>query len=165
MALVLAVGAGAAGYLAYDLVGPGAPGRTAGQAPAFTLLGLSGEPQASAEWTGRPRVINFWATWCPPCRREIPLLIDLQAEHGEDLAVIGIAIDDLEAVRDYARDMEFNYPVLVGQQDAVAVGNAYLENFVGLPFTAFVDASGRLVRVHMGELHRTQAEAFIAEIM
>jgi len=109
--------------------------------------------------------VNFWATWCPPCRREIPLLIELQNEYGADLAVIGIAVDDMETVREYAVKSQFNYPVLVGQQNAVELGNQVLADWIGLPFTAFVNASGDVVRVHVGELHRDQAETFLTEIL
>jgi peroxiredoxin len=93
------------------------------------------------------------------------LLIELQAQYGDVLQVIGIAIDDMAEVRNYAADTGFNYPVLVGQQNAVALGNAVLTDWIGLPFTAFVDASGRIIRVHVGELHREQAQEFLGELL
>ena len=118
----------------------------------------------SSEWDGEVRVVNFWATWCPPCRREIPLLKELQAEYGDRIRIVGIAIDDMEAVREYAVGADFNYPVLVGQQDAVDLGNQVLQDWIGLPFTAFTDASGKVHHIHVGELHREQAERFLATV-
>lgn len=165
--IVLALTAGAIGFVAYQATQkPSAPDAMASAAlPEFVLPDLQGAERASSEWSGRPRIVNFWATWCPPCRREIPLLIELQAQHGDALQVIGIAIDDMSEVQDYAADTGFNYPVLVGQQDAVELGNAVLRDWIGLPFTAFVDASGRITHVHVGELHREQASEFLKELL
>lgn len=163
--VAIALIAGAGGYLAYRASVPQSGPAVAAKMPSFVLPDLTGSDRDSNEWANRPRLVNFWATWCPPCRREIPLLIELQNEFGADLAVIGIAIDDMEAVRDYAVESEFNYPVLVGQQNAVELGNQVLADWIGLPFTAFVNASGDIVRVHVGELHRDQAEAFLREIL
>ena len=133
--------------------------------PDFSLTDLAGETRSGSEWSGQVRIVNFWATWCPPCRREIPLLIDLQQEYGDRMQVIGIAIDDLADVQSYAEETAFNYPVLVGQQKAIDLGNAFLPDFVGLPFTVIVDAEDRIAKVHMGELHRDEAEAMLAEVL
>lgn len=163
VALVSAVG----GFAAYHAMrgAPSSSDQVAGSLPDFTLMDVDGVSRRGSEWAGRPRIVNFWATWCPPCRREIPLLVDLQAEYGDDLQVIGIAVDDMDAVRDYAADTGFNYPVLVGQQDAVEIGNKVLRDWIGLPFTAFVDRAGRITRVHVGELHAPEAAEFIKEIL
>ena len=165
--VAIALMAGVGGYLAYrnTVTAPDGPKVSAGKMPEFVLPDLTGSDRQGSEWAGRARLLNFWATWCPPCRREIPLLIDLQAEYGPRLAVIGIAIDDMEAVREYAVENQFNYPVLVGQQNAVELGNKVLADWIGLPFTAFVNPSGDIVRVHVGELHRDEAERFLAEIL
>lgn len=166
LVLVLALAAGAGGFLASTAMrSPPAAAGAAAMLPPFSLTDIDGTVRQSSEWDGRPRIINFWATWCPPCRREIPLLIDVQAQHAGALQVIGVAIDDMAEVQDYAADTGFNYPVLVGQQDAVNLGNQVLEDWIGLPFTAFVDASGKITRVHVGELHADQAETFIAEML
>lgn len=163
--IAIALIAGAGGYLTYRGSAPGSGPAVAAKIPGFVLPDLTGSDRDSSEWAGRPRLVNFWATWCPPCRREIPLLIELQNEYGADLAVIGIAIDDMETVREYAVKSQFNYPILVGQQNAVELGNQVLPDWIGLPFTAFVNASGDVVRVHVGELHRDQAETFLTEIL
>ena len=171
--VLLAVVAGAAGYFVSrhqsTPVGPvvATPVDSAElrAVPDFSLVDLAGETRSGAEWSGQVRIVNFWATWCPPCRREIPLLIDLQQEYGDRMQVIGIAIDDLADVQSYAEETGFNYPVLVGQQEAIDLGNAFLPDFVGLPFTVIVDAGNRIAKVHMGELHRDEAKAMLAEVL
>ena len=129
--------------------------------PALTLPDIQGKPRALSEWKGRPLLINFWATWCEPCRREIPLLKQLRARHAKDgLEVIGIAIDFRDAVRGYAGTAGIDYPVLVAEEDATAprafgVG-------MGLPTTVFADREGRIVRRHVGELRAEEAGKQIA---
>ena len=89
---------------------------------AFSLPDLDGRQRDFSEWDGKHRILNFWATWCAPCRREIPLLKEFQdAQADSGIQVIGIAVDDLEPAVAYAKDAEFNYPVLIGQEDAMAI--------------------------------------------
>jgi thiol-disulfide isomerase/thioredoxin len=164
--IVLGVASAVGGFFLYRASSPVIPDTTVSEmSPAFVLQDVDGKNRHSSEWDGRARLVNFWATWCPPCRREIPLLIDLQNEYGERVKILGIAIDDLDAVQEFAANTSFNYPILIGQQNAIDLANTYLNDFIGLPFTAFVDSSGHIVRVHVGELHRDQAETFISEIL
>jgi thiol-disulfide isomerase/thioredoxin len=176
--VLLALGSGVAGFLLYHgLVGdrsptgdglpplPAAP-QAAEFAPEFVLPDLTGAPRSSGEWDGTIRVVNFWATWCPPCIREIPLLVEVQEEYApQGVQVLGIAIDETAAVVEFAADFTFNYPVLIGQEDAMELGNQFLNGFIGLPFTAFTDRSGRILRVHSGEIHREQIVAILADLL
>lgn len=123
--------------------------------PSFELLGLDGQMHDFDEFDGRHRLLNFWATWCAPCRREIPLLKDFQAEQGDDgILVIGIAVDVMEEVQKYAEAAEFNYPILVGEMDAMAVAEQSGLQFHAMPFTMIVTADGEYLNAHFGELHR-----------
>jgi thiol-disulfide isomerase/thioredoxin len=176
--LLLALASGVAGFLLYPgLVDrsppiedglppiPSAP-QAAEFAPEFVLPDLEGTPRSSEEWHDTVRVVNFWATWCPPCIREIPLLVDIQREYGgQGVQVLGIAMDETDAVVEFAADFEFNYPVLIGQDEAMDLGHQFLNGFIGLPFTAFADRHGRILRVHTGEIHREQIEAILAELL
>ena len=132
-----------------------APALEANSHPSFSLMGLDGEMRDFDEFAGRHRLLNFWATWCAPCRREIPLLKEFQAEQGDHgILVIGIAVDVMEDVQQYAEAAEFNYPILVGEMDAMAVAEQSGLQFHAMPFTMIVSADGEYLNAHFGELHR-----------
>jgi thiol-disulfide isomerase/thioredoxin len=123
--------------------------------PSFELMGLDGIMHDFDEFDGRHRLLNFWATWCAPCRREIPLLKEFQAGQGDDgVLVIGIAVDVMEDVQEYAEAAEFNYPILVGEMDAMAVAEQSGLVLHAMPFTMIVTADGEFLTAHFGELHR-----------
>lgn len=130
--------------------------------PAFALPDLQGKQRDFLEWRGKHTLLNFWATWCAPCRREIPLLKAFQDEHGPDgIQVIGIAVDFPDMVASYAEAVEFNYPVLIGQEDAMAVAETSGIEFVGLPFTMIVAADGELLNAHIGEIHEPDLDHIV----
>jgi thiol-disulfide isomerase/thioredoxin len=127
--------------------------------PVFTMNDIDGNPREFAEWDGRHRLLNFWATWCAPCRREIPLLKEFQAEQGEGgVLIMGIAVDFPEDVARYAEAAEFNYPILVGQEDAMALAESSGIQFIAMPFTMIVSREGQLLSAYLGELHREQLD-------
>jgi thiol-disulfide isomerase/thioredoxin len=129
---------------------------------SFELDGLDGNKRQFSEWDGKHRIVNFWATWCAPCRREIPLLKAFQEQHGaEDFQVIGIAVEFPEPVIAYAEEAQFNYPILVGEQDAMAVAESSGISFIGLPFTMIVAKDGTLVGAHMGEVHQQHLDDIV----
>ena len=131
--------------------------------PAFALPDLEGKAREFSEWDGTHRLLNFWATWCAPCRREIPLLKEFQAQHGADgFQVLGIAVDYPEEVARYAEQAEFNYPVLIGQQDAMSVAEGSGIEFQAMPFTMFVTRDGEYVGAYMGELHQSHLDDIVS---
>ena len=117
-----------------------------------------------ADWRGKPLAINFWATWCDPCRREIPLLKALRREHAADrLEIVGIAVDSPDEVLKYARAHGIDYPVLVGDQGGLEAVSAFgMET--ALPFSVFADRHGRIVTLKVGELHRDEAELILDRV-
>lgn len=136
-----------------------APAMQGNSRPSFALMGLDGEMHDFDEYDGRHRLLNFWATWCAPCRREIPLLKEFQAEQGDDgILVIGIAVDTMENVQKYAEAAQFNYPILIGEMDAMAVAEQSGLQFHAMPFTMIVTADGEYLNAHLGELHRPDLE-------
>ncbi len=131
--------------------------------PEFTLPDLDGTERAFAEWDGNVRLLNFWATWCAPCRREIPLLKEFQAQHGAaGFQILGVAVDYPEEVARYAEQAAFNYPVLIGQQEAMAVAEGSGIEFQAMPFTMFVTREGEYVGAYMGELHQSHLDDIVS---
>lgn len=131
--------------------------------PDVVLDDMAGAPTAIASFAGKPLLINFWATWCQPCLREIPLLKAFHNEHA-DIDVIGIAVDHLEPVLAYAEDMQFNYPTLVGQSDGMAAMAAFQNDSGAMPFSVYVAGDGAILGKHAGELHEEHLENFLAAV-
>lgn len=180
------IGAAVLGAYAYDRLhpAPAAPTALAQPAPAaqaasaadpasrvpslrpdFTLRDLQGAPRTLSSFDGRPLIINFWATWCAPCRREIPLLNRLQREFGaKGPQIIGIAVDFADDVRAFAKQTPLDYPVLVGEEDGLEAARGFGVEAMAFPFTAFTDTAGHVLLVHMGELHEDQARAVLGVV-
>jgi len=127
--------------------------------PDFSLANLAGAQQSIQSWPGKPLLINFWATWCGPCLREIPMLKELQTARP-DVQVVGIAIDKPDLVAKFAGDMQFNYAILTGQSEAWAAAGALGVNIFALPFTVFTAGDGSILGVLTGELHAEHLAAF-----
>jgi thiol-disulfide isomerase/thioredoxin len=186
--LVLAAGLlGAGGYLAYDRLSAAkdtsadagnAAVPTSGMAnalerpkvpetrPEFTLKNLKGEPVAMSHWQGKAVVVNFWATWCGPCQREIPLLNRMAAEYGpKGLHIVGIAVDFAEDVQKFVAKTPLDYPTLVGEEDGAAAATAFGIDSLAFPFTAFTDKQGRVLSVHLGELHEPELRVILDAIV
>jgi len=134
------------------------------QLPEIQLPGPDGSVHRLADWSGRPLVVNFWATWCEPCRREIPLLKSLRREHAADrLEIVGIAVDYPDDVRKYATAHGIDYPLLIGDQEGLAAVSAFGVDTV-LPFSVFADRQGRVVTLKVGELRRDEAELILDRV-
>lgn len=127
-----------AGMLYFGVAGP----TPEGPAPEFSLPDLQGQARQLSEWRGKLILVNFWATWCPPCREEIPLFIELQREAGaRGFQIVGIAIDDPAAVAEYSREMGINYPVLLAGDDLDLLGR-YGNRTASLPYTVLIGPDG-----------------------
>ncbi len=138
-------------------VAPPAPRTIPETLPDFTLPGLDGTPHRLSDWKGHSLLVNFWASWCEPCRREIPLLESLRRERTQDgLEILGIALDFRDAAQQYAHTARIDYPVLIGEQGGYEAAAAFGMDAV-LPFSVFADRTGRIVAVKVGELHRDEA--------
>jgi len=134
--------------------------------PEFFLADAEGVRHGIAEWDGKLLVINFWATWCPPCLHEIPMFIRLQERYrSRSVQFLGIAIDDADNVREFAESVGLNYPTLHGQLDAIDVMSAYGNASGGLPFTVFVDTSGMIVARHAGVLDEAKTGKIIDDLL
>lgn len=127
---------------------------------------LAGTPRRIAEWRGRVVAVNFWATWCAPCREEIPLFMEVRRERGsQGFEVVGIAIDNAAKVSEYARTVSISYPVLIADGSGLEMIRKLGNSSGGLPYTAFLDRSGRLVRSKLGAFQRAELDALLAELL
>jgi thiol-disulfide isomerase/thioredoxin len=142
------------------------PPRIPDKLPDFTLSNLQGKSTPISTWAGRPLVINFWATWCAPCRREIPLLNTLAGEWAtqDEVAVVGIAVDHRNQVLQFASQLKIGYPLLVGEEDALDVAAKFGMDSPAFPFTVFTDRRGEVVALFVGELHRKQADLIMSVV-
>jgi len=155
--LVIGVGglAAAAGYLTHlgrlGLLG-GRPAADVGEALlASRFSGLDGTAQTLIGFRGRVLVVNYWATWCAPCREEIPMFVRLQREYAaKNLQFIGIAVDQVDKVREFSKEFEINYPLLIAGFDAMELTRQAGNKAGVLPFTLVLDRQGRIAASLVG---------------
>jgi len=134
--------------------------------PDFSFKDIEGNLRHANEWNGKVLLINFWATWCPPCRKEIPGFIQLRKRYAaQGFEVVGIAIDTLDAVTDFADELEIEYPLLIGEEAGMALAQAFGNRLNVLPYSAVVDRQGRVATVKQGEFKRAEVEAAIKPLL
>ena len=128
-----------------------------GTLPDITLADREGKPTKLSSFGGRPLMVNFWATWCAPCRREIPLLNKIRKERrGQNAEIVGIAVDFREDVLKFVANVPLEYPLLIGEEDGLAAAEAFGMG-MAFPFSVFVDSQNRILAVKIGELHEDEA--------
>jgi thiol-disulfide isomerase/thioredoxin len=145
---------------------PDAPARVVPESvPEVSLADLAGKQHPLREFRGRPTIYNFWATWCLPCRREIPLLNQLSREFArQKLQIVGIAVDFKDDVAKFLQTTKLDYSLLVGEEDGLEAAEKFGME-MALPFTIFSDSQQRIVAVKVGELHRDDADAIINALL
>ena len=127
---------------------------------------LEGTKQTLADYRGNVLVINFWATWCSPCREEVPLFVKLQSEfEDKKLRFIGIAIDQPDYVRQFALEYKVNYPLLIGGLDAVGVSRRLGNKAGALPYTLAVSGEGQIISEHSGALTEGRLRAVLLPLL
>ncbi len=125
--------------------------------PDITLADRHGKPTRLASFGGRPLMVNFWATWCAPCRREIPLLNKIRAERqAKNGEIVGIAVDFRDEVLKFVAKVPLSYPLLIGEEDGLAAAEAFGMG-MAFPFSVFIDSQNRILTVKVGELHEDEA--------
>ncbi|MEN1729118.1 MAG: TlpA disulfide reductase family protein [Pseudomonadota bacterium] len=156
-ALVAVLGLGlGAGVAWFTLPGPPAPGIEGAQEgdprPEFRHAAVDGQFVSASDFDGQAMLVNFWATWCAPCRREMPLLNEISQSHAGRMTVVGIAIDEPGPVVEFVNELGIDYPILVGTSDVMATQQAWGNASGALPYTVLVDASGVIRWRHLGEV-------------
>jgi len=134
--------------------------------PDFSLVDVDGSKRHIADWDGRVLIVNFWATWCPPCRREIPAFIELQEKYEKQgFTIVGVALDEKQAAIDYVDPMGINYPILVADADGIAISQSYGNKLGVLPFTVIVDRQGIIRHSLAREVELVEAEKLITPLL
>ena len=185
---LLAAGAFAAGFAVSRWRGGGAPDpRAAGQsawhaageqvirsssaepgdkAEDFRFTDQHGEERRLSDWDGKVRVVNFWATWCPPCVHEIPMLISVQESfRTQGVQLVGVAVDDPDEAFAMATELGMNYPTMADAYRTLDLLRAYGNRAGALPFTAFVDPKGTIRDRHTGALTLEQTREQIRALL
>jgi thiol-disulfide isomerase/thioredoxin len=133
--------------------------------PEFAMMDIEGNIRNIKEWDGQVVLLNFWATWCPPCLREIPDFIEVQHELAEhDFQIIGIAVDNETDVRDFVNTMSMNYPVMAGEMEAIELSQRYGNSIGGLPFSAVIDKNGKITHTITGELSKDRLKSILEQL-
>lgn len=155
-ALALLAGLGVANWLKQP--GPTQPDAAEALLSA-PLLDLQNQPQTLAQYRGKTLVVNFWATWCPPCREEIPFFIETQAKFDtKGVQFIGIALDNSQQVVAFVHEFDINYPILIGGIHESEILRQLGNPGGGLPFTLIYDRNGNLREKIIGGLDKARLE-------
>jgi thiol-disulfide isomerase/thioredoxin len=134
--------------------------------PDFTFPDLTGRKIASNTWAGKVLVLNFWATWCPPCLREMPLFVEAQKTYGDrDIQVVGIAIDSKDEVTRFLAEHQVNYPILLGDAEAIEMSRQLGNRLEGLPFTVIFDRLGKWTYAQVGEVTQSLLEEQLTPLL
>lgn len=133
---------------------------------ATQLPDLDGNDQAVSQWLGKVIVVNFWATWCTPCREEIPEFIEAQKKYGDQgLMFVGIAIDQADKVKMFSKEFGINYPVLVGSMNTWSLLEAAGNRHSALPYTVVINRSGELVENYLGRVNLKKLEKLVIPLL
>lgn len=158
--LAAAILATAAGFFAYRAT---LSERSAAEAVAelmrLRLPDVSGKEQSLTQWREKVLIVNFWATWCEPCREEVPVLLRVQAKHASNgVQVVGISIDSVDKVRQFAIEYRIGYPLVIGSMAVIDLTRKLGNKATGLPYTVVLDRSGRVVKSHLGGISEVELE-------
>ena len=147
--------------------------RTTDQAPVkevrfdhLVLPDLSGREQHFSQWQGKVLLVNFWATWCPPCVKEIPIFMRLREKYtAQGFEVVGIAIDDAQKVHQFSQDMEINYPLILGDEQGIQLMQQFQSRLGALPYSVLFDRQGRAVHFKSGDFSESELENLVRQYL
>ncbi len=160
-----ALGAGLAYFTRPEPPPVGIEGAAVGdQRPALQHAQLDGTLGSIDAFEGQAILVNFWATWCAPCRREMPLLQTTFEAMGDRLVIIGVAMDEADAVADFIDTLGITYPIWVGQIDVSQAQRRWGNPSGALPYTVLVDEAGIIRWQHLGEVSSSELDEALALI-
>jgi thiol-disulfide isomerase/thioredoxin len=160
--IALAVGV----WVARGTLEPSRVGQDATALYGVALPDLDGREQRLDQWRGKVLVVNFWATWCAPCREEMPQFVKTQtALGGKGLQFVGIAVDQGDKIKQFASEIGLNYPSLVGGMGAMELSKTLGNDLMALPFTVIVGRDGRIVHTQLGQLKQAQLDSIVGKLL
>jgi thiol-disulfide isomerase/thioredoxin len=167
VAAVALLGLGAGKLVSRFMFEPAAAPALDGNAVyALSMPDLAGQSQPFEQWRGKVLVVNFWATWCGPCREEMPALVAAQARYGgKGLQVVGIGIDDVGKMREFAKSLQLNYPALDGGFGALELSKTLGNSVMALPFTLVIDRKGAIVRRQLGPMNEQYLASIASQLL
>ena len=134
--------------------------------PDYHLQDLNDQTRSAADYDGQVVVVNFWATWCPPCVKEMPALEELYETYRDrNLVVVGIALDTMDDVVQFVDPLGIEYPILIGEEDGIEISQDYGNRLGVLPFTVIIDRDGVIRHVHPGEISLEDVRAYIEPLL
>lgn len=135
--------------------------RIGASAPVFTLISLDGEKVALSDFSGKPVVLNFWATWCGPCRLEMPVFDAVQQKYGDQLVILAVNMqEDERDVNLFSNELDLDFRILLDPEGTVSS----LYQIQGLPTTYFIDGVGKVYAIHIGTLTRKQLDGYLEKV-
>ncbi len=127
---------------------------------------MQGRQQALKQWQGKIIVLNFWATWCPPCREEMPELSAMQAQYSnKNLVIVGLSTDDLDKTKAFIKTSPVSYPILAGDMEAMNFAESLGNDRGILPYTVIIDANGNVVERFFGRINQQLLEKTITPLL
>jgi thiol-disulfide isomerase/thioredoxin len=162
--VVLCLVSAAAGFGAYRWwhAAPGEPEFR----PDLQFTGVDGATHRLSDWDGKLLLLNFWATWCPPCLKEIPLLVKTQHEHAANgLQIVGLALDHPEMVPPFRERFGINYPLMIGELDVARAMDALGDRLGALPFSVLITPDGRIAERIYGDISEDEMRELLAKYL
>ena len=125
---------------------------------------LNGKQQPLKQWQGKVIVLNFWATWCPPCREEMPELSAMQQQY-KDIVIVGLSTDDLEKTKEFIKTAPVSYPILAGDMEAMSFSETLGDDRGILPYTVIIDTKGAVVKTFFGRINQQILEETLIPLL
>jgi peroxiredoxin len=133
---------------------------------ASSFVNKMGTPQPISQWHGKILVVNFWASWCPPCLEEMPSLNQFHQQYqAKGVQVVGISTEDINALKKFEQQLKLDYPLLAGDAEAMSLAQSLGNDRSILPFTVIIDKSGKIAQIVFGKLEKTTLEKVVTPLL